>query len=108
MMRKLMITPIAAAAFVAVSTASVSAMHGGGMGHGGFGHVGGFGHPGGFGRFGGIRPLGFHAGPYPFRFRRFFNNRVVLFGVGFPYGYFDACYAQVWTPWGWGWTYVCY
>jgi hypothetical protein len=28
--------------------------------------------------------------------------------VGAPYGYYNSCYARVWTPWGWSWRYVCY
>jgi hypothetical protein len=54
---------------------------------------------------------------FPFRHRFFRNN---LFFVGAPffefgawpyyYGYaaYDGCWRQVWTPYGWQWSNICY
>jgi len=137
MMRKIAIALAAVAVVTAGSTLSAAAMHGGGHGGGfGGGHFGG-GHFGG-GHFGGhmggfARPMAGHAmfrsnhfvrdrfgfrdrgrfafrdrDDFRFRHHRFFRNRFAFFGVGFPYGYYDDCYARVWTPWGWRWRYVCY
>jgi hypothetical protein len=90
----------------------------GGMGSGGFGHVGGFGaaamaHPGGFGGVAAVHPMGLRGGRIAvgdrFHFRhRFVGNRFAFVGGGLPYGYYDDCYARVWTPWGSRWSYVCY
>jgi hypothetical protein len=126
-------TAVALAAVAVVtfgSTFGASAMHGGGghggmghggmgsggMGSGGFGHAG-FGaaamaHPGGFGGVA-VHSMGLRGGRVAvgdrshFR-RQFVRNRFVFVGGGLPYGYYDDCYARVWTPWGWSWRYVCY
>ena len=66
------------------------------------------GHPGSFAV---MHPMGMHAGRVVFNNRhRFFRNRFVVVGGGIPYGYgyYDDCYARVWTAWGWRWQYICY
>lgn len=117
MMRKIAIVLAAAALVTAGSASTASARFGGGgFGggfHGGF-HSSGFGggfHSGGFGHSFGP---GFHHFDHA-RFarfdhdRRFFGRRFGVFGVAYPYGYYDdGCYARVWTRWGWRWQYVCY
>jgi hypothetical protein len=115
MVREIAIALAAVAVVTAGSTLSASAMHGGGHGGGfGGGHFGG-GHFGGFGHPGMAHPATFHGHHFAFRDRdrfffrhRFFADRFAFVGVGFPYGYYDGCYARVWTPWGWRWRYVCY
>ena len=138
MVRKIAIALAAVAVVTAGSTLSASAMHGGGHfggfggGHFGGGHFGGFGHPSM------ASPAMFHDHHFAFRDRdrffdrrfdrdrffdhrfafrdrdrfffrhRFFGPRFAFVGAGFPYGYYDDCYARVWTPWGWRWRYVCY
>jgi hypothetical protein len=118
-------TAVALAAVAVVtfgSTFGAAAMRGGGgghggMGHGGMGHGGGFGaaamaHPGGFGGVA-VHSMGLRGGRMAVgdrsHFRhRFVRNRFVFVGGGLPYGYYDDCYARVWTPWGWSWRYLCY
>jgi hypothetical protein len=123
-------TAVALAAVAVVtfgSTFGASAMHGGGghggmghggMGFGGFGRAGGFGaaamaRPGGFGGVAAVHSMGLRGGRIAVgdrsHFRhRFVVNRFAFVGGGLPYGYYDDCYARVWTPWGWSWRYVCY
>jgi hypothetical protein len=123
-------TAVALAAVAVVtfgSTFGASAMHGGGghggmghggMGFGGFGRAGGFGaaamaRPGGFGGVAAVHSMGLRGGRIAVgdrsHFRhRFVVNRFAFVGGGLPYGYYDDCYARVWTPWGWTWRYVCY
>jgi hypothetical protein len=136
MVRKVAIALAAVAVVTAGSILSASAMHGGGggrgggmghggmgfggMGHVGFGRAGGFGvaalgRPGGFQNLAAVHPMGLRGGRFAFgdRFhfrRRFVGNRFAFVGAGLPYGYgyYDDCYARVWTPWGWSWTNVCY
>ncbi len=49
-----------------------------------------------------------------FRHRRFFVNRFddfALFGIPFAYDYAaygNGCWRQVWTPYGWQWSNICY
>jgi hypothetical protein len=50
-----------------------------------------------FGRFGRGRHFAFR--------HRFFRHRRFAFVGG---GFFDDCYARVWTRWGWRWVYVCW
>ena len=137
MVRKVAIALAAVAVVTAGSILSASAMHGGGggrgggmghggmgfggMGHAGFGHAGGgfgvaaLGRPGGFRGIAAVHPMALRGGRFAFgdRFhfrRRFVGNRFAFVGTGLPYGYgyYDDCYARVWTPWGWSWTNVCY
>jgi len=120
MVRKMAIALAAVAVVTAGSTLSAAARGGGhgGMGSGGFGHAGGFGgaamgHPGGFGGFTAVHPMALRGGRFVsgdrFHFRhRFVGSRIAFVGGGLPYGYYDDCYARVWTPWGWSWSYVCY
>jgi len=123
MMRKMLMSLVAAACLTAGSIV-VAAAHGGGGGHGG-GHGGFGGMGGGRGSFGGVgaggnfavghpggfaapRSLGFHNDRFGFRRGPFVRSRFAFFG-GYPYPYYyDSCYSRVWTPWGWRWTYVCY
>jgi hypothetical protein len=125
-MRKMAIALAAAAVVTAGSTLSAAAMHGGGggrgggMGFGGIGHGGGFGaaalaRPGGFQGLAAVHPMALRGGRFAygdrFHFRhRFVRNRFAFIGAGLPYGYgyYDDCYARVWTPWGWSWSNVCY
>jgi hypothetical protein len=115
---------LAAVAVVTVGSASTAtARFGGHMGMGGgphfsggmgggphfsSAHVTGMGHPG----------MAFSSHPFIGRhFTRFDHDRFFFrhhrfghrffFVGGFPYGYYDSCYARVWTPWGWRWRYVC-
>ena len=99
--------------------------HGGG-GHGGMGHAGfssGMrGGPGGFAAFSGSRSVGsmsrtgstawngnrFVGRGHVRHGHRFFRTRFAFFGAPYGYGYYDDCYARVWTRWGWRWQYVCY
>ena len=132
-MRRLLITLWATLVIAAGVTGLASARGGfgghGGMGHGGFGgmhggfaRMGGFGHAG-FARHGAFaRPIAFHSSRFvvgrpmafrhrsAFRHHRFFRNRFAFIGLGaaYPYGYYNSCYAPVWTRWGWRWRYVCY
>jgi len=114
MMRKVMMA-LAAVAVVTVGSASTAAAFRGGFGGGHMGgahfsgsHFSSFGRPG----------MAFSGHPFVGRhfdrfghdrfFRHRFGHRFVFLGAGFPYGYYDNCYARVWTPWGWRWRYVCY
>jgi hypothetical protein len=100
MMRK-MAMMLAAAAIVAAGVASPAAARGGGHGggfHGGVGHS--FAAP----------PIGSRqfTGRVDHdhdRGRHFRHGRFFVYGDD---GYYDNCYARVWTRWGWRWQYVCY
>src|SRR5271170_1601704 len=85
---------------------------GGSGGDGRFGRGGGIAYGGGMSHFAGVaavHPMGRVAFGNGFRFgHRFVRNRFAFVGVGAPYGYYNSCYARVWTPWGWSWRYVCY
>lgn len=108
---------IASAVVAAVATGlthTAAARGGGGGAHGGFGGMGGMGagghsslgHAGGFGGFAGSRPLGFRGDRSAFRRGPLFRDRFA-FLEGYPYFYYDGCYARAWTQWGWRLTYVC-
>jgi hypothetical protein len=70
-------------------------------------------HPGAFGGRAVVHPMGLRGARFAVRdgvhFRhRFVRHRFAFVGAGYPYGYYDDCYARVWTAWGWSWRYVCY
>jgi hypothetical protein len=91
MVRKLLIASAVVAAVMAGSTATASAMH---SWHGG--KRAGF----------AARPFGFHERRFAFHHFPFFRDRFAFYGVGYPYT--EDCFAPVWTPWGWRWSYMCY
>jgi hypothetical protein len=68
------------------------------------------GHPGGFAA---IHTMGLGGARFAFRdghhFRPFVRNRFAFVSAGVPYGhgYYDDCYARVWTSWGWSGLATC-
>jgi hypothetical protein len=121
----------AMAAAIVVATPAMAFRGGGGFGGGGHG-IGGGGHMTsmGGGHFGPMftgRSMAMgsfnRAGRFDQddRFRHFhhFHNRFAFnvfdnfafFGVPFGYGYAaygNGCWRQVWTPYGWQWSNICY
>jgi len=121
----------AMAAAIVVATPAMAFRDGGGFGGGGHG-IGGGGHMTsmGGGHFGPMftgRSMAMgsfnRAGRFDRddRFRHFhhFHNRFAFngfdnfafFGVPFGYGYAafgNGCWRQVWTPYGWQWSNICY
>jgi hypothetical protein len=57
---------------------------------------------------------GWHGRPFIGRHAFFFRhhrfNRFAFFGAPYlyaSYGYYDGCWRQTWTPYGWQWVNVC-
>jgi hypothetical protein len=125
MVRKIIIALAASAAVLSGSTLAASARMGGG-GHGGHmgGHMGSHmsshvgARMGGFGRagvahgtfrqFSGVRAVNHARVDHRLVLRHNrHHRRFVFFAGAYPYYAYDNCYARVWTPYGWRWSYVC-